>query len=405
MLKFFRKWFFPFFLIFTILAEPSFHAFCFSFGISVESGMLSYVFIGIFIISSILFINDCKNGWHGLRAKKVITFLVLVLFLYLFSSLFQSNVPDLYYTYLLVFGSKCIPACLIGMHISRDGKDIMRKVDILLPYYILFIGLPLAVLGFQAALAGSILKENEDTSLNYQTYSYFMSEFYVYCAYYLFFSSVRGNTFFKWIRYPIFFAFLFFLACCFMGGGRGAFVFTIIATGYIIYEMHKIGKISNRLIFAIIFFTVSLFTIVADKIGLFDSFGFQRISMNLTDDSTRVDLRTSAFASFYNSPFIGHGLGSVWWEVGFYSHNIITDVLVEAGIVGLFYLLFCGIQLFSKINILCHKNASYFFLMLMFLVQATKGMFSGYYLGLYHLWLIFGFIQVLPNFYFRYLRK
>lgn len=395
-----RNWFFPFFLIFTILAEPIFHAFCSAAGISVESGMLSYVFIGIFIVSIALFAKDCSRGWKNLNVNKVISILLLLLFLYYASSIFQSTIPPLYYTYFLVFGSKCIPACLIGMHLARDGNKILQKVDIILPIFIIVVGIPLGLLGYKAAMLGEVLKDPESSSLNYQIYSYYMAEFYVYCAYYLFLSSIQKKLIYKCLRIPMFALLFFFAICCLMGGGRGAFVFIVFATVFILIEMYKLRRLSHRAIILIIFVTGVIFSYVANKIGVFDSAGFERIAINLTDDSSREDLRNAAFSSFSNSPIIGHGLGSVWWEVGFYSHNMIFDVMVEAGVIGLALILYLGITLVYRMTKLCRYNSCYLFLMLMFLEQATKGMFSGYYFGLYHLWMIFGLTMVFPDNYY-----
>ena len=159
--------------------------------------MLSYVVIGIFIVSIALFAKDCSRGWKNLNVNKVISILLLLLFLYYASSIFQSAIPPLYYTYFLVFGSKCIPACLIGMHLARDGNKILQKVDIILPIFIIVVGIPLGLLGYKAAMLGEVLKDPESSSLNYQIYSYYMAEFYVYCAYYLFLSSIQKKLIYK----------------------------------------------------------------------------------------------------------------------------------------------------------------------------------------------------------------
>ena len=48
-----------------------------------------------------------------------------------------------------------------------------------------------------------------------------------------------------------------------------------------------------------------------------------------------------AWNAFTKSPVFGHGLGSVFYEVGFYSHNIFTDMLCEGGVVLSFNIHLC----------------------------------------------------------------
>ena len=167
--------------------------------------------------------------------------------------------------------------------------------------------------------------------------------------------------------------------------------------------MRKVGRMSNKQIGIVLVAIGVAFAFVAVKLNIFESTGFDRVLAHIAEDDSRKELRDKALYSFWNSPLLGHGLGSVWWEVGFYSHNMMTDALVEAGVMGLVILLATGYTLFKRMFILCRYNSCYVLVMLMFCEQALNGAFSGYYLGLYHLWLILGLTLVLPKSYIDFM--
>lgn len=406
MIRIIKDWFFPCFLLFLIMAEAIFHAYMAYRGIDAESGMLQILFIGIFGVSVLLLIKDNIKGWGDLRPLPVLVILVLLIILYLTSSFSVLSPPEKYKTYLLVFGSKSIPACIIGMHLARDASNTLRKVDKIIPFFILPVGIIIGLVGFKAAMMTEYLHSGEEDvgGLNYQTLSYYMAEYYAYSAYYLFFSSARETRLFKWLRWVMLPAMFFFAINCIMGGGRGAMVYMVIVSAIILYEMYKIGRVNRSYITIIVIGVIAAFIFISAKLHVFESVGFARVANNISSDDTRAELYRLAIDSFWESPLIGHGVGSVWWEVGFYSHNMIFDILVETGIIGLIILLIVGLKLYKRMFALCKYDSSYFFLMLMFVKATLNGMFSGYYLGVYYLWLIVGLIFVRTSAYYTNIR-
>lgn len=402
MSKIVRDWFFPAFLLFTIMAESIFHAYMVFQGLSVESGMLQWVFVFIFCISLLLLIKDYYEGWATLHPNRLLFILALLLLLFLGSSLTVFYVPERYIAYLLVFGVKSIPACIIGFHLARNARESMKRIDSLIPFFVLPIGIVIGLVGFKSATMSELVHNDDDTGgLNYQNLSYYMAEYYSYCAYYLFFSSAKGTTLYKYLKWIMLAGLFFFAVNCIMGGGRGAMVFLVIVTCFFIYMLYTYRVVKKLHILFLLIGISFIFVVLANKLDVFNSVGFQRVFNNITTDEGRTDLYQSAIYSFFESPIFGHGIGSVWWEVGFYSHNIFFDILVETGIVGLFILIFVGLKLYKRMFMLCKYNNCYFFFLLILIKATLYGMFSGYYLGVYHLWLIVGLVFIHSDSYYR----
>jgi O-antigen ligase len=118
-----------------------------------------------------------------------------------------------------------------------------------------------------------------------------------------------------------------------MSGGRGAFVTMILLGLFVLYIMIKSHRISYVALSSIIVITAGVIILLLIKLNVMETVGFLRISERLTEDPGRLELYNKAWRSIENSYYMGSGLGSVWWEVGFYSHNMFLDMLVEIGII------------------------------------------------------------------------
>ena len=85
-------------------------------------------------------------------------------------------------------------------------------------------------------------------------------------------------------------------------------------------------------------------------------------------------------------PVFGHGVGSVFFEMGTYSHNFITDAMVEVGVIGTFILFSLFIILvFKAIKDIYHDISDSLWLII-FLDGLVMSLFSGYYLAQIPLW-------------------
>ena len=114
-------------------------------------------------------------------------------------------------------------------------------------------------------------------------------------------------------------------------------------------------------------------------------------------DNRRYDKIKTAIDLFSQKPILGHGFGSVYWELGQYTHNFFTDTLVEGGLVLTFIavsiLLYCFVSSIRLIR-LDNTDLIWFYF---FLCGFTLSMFSGYYLTQIPLWWGLSFVLAKIN--------
>ena len=407
MIKQIKSYWFPVFFVLVIMAEMIFHAFMIAFNIKETSGQLQYLFMVIFSISFFILIDDFGKIKRGFNNKRLITYLVLLVILYWITQFFyntQRN-PN-YITYLLTFGVKCIPAVIVGAHFMRNPT--MYKIDKILPFVILPVGLILGVMGYEVAMSNSLVGRGDDddgSGLNYQIFAYYMAELYAYSAYYVFYSSARYKSKYRILRLLVFFAMLFFAAVCMLSGGRGAMVFIIVVSAYIVYSLNKTKRMSRiQLLIAIIAIGL-IFAYIFTTLDISNSLGYNRVINNLTIDEERDELSAKALYSIKNSIIIGHGLGSVWWEVGFYTHNMFSDLLVETGIFGTCIVGCVLWRMTYRLLKMSYNNNSFFFVLFMYFRILLTTMLSGYWFGAYQLWIVYGMVMVLTESKFKEILK
>ena len=395
-----KHYFFPFFLLFMILSEPIFNCYMALRGIVIVGGMLQWLYVGIFIVSIFLYILKTEKHQNGFDSKRVLIPMSIILVLYWSTHFFYTlNSQPLYTSYLLAFGVKCVPAAIIGMHFIK--YPCMNRVDRLIPFFVLPVGFIIGTIGFRHASMNQMLADSDDASnggLNYQSLSYYMAELYSYSAYFVFFSSIKSTVYHKFFRWIMLFAMMFFAAVCLLSGGRGAMVFIVAVTIFIIYLLFKNNRMSKLSIFLIVLGIALIFTYVFVTLDIGNSVGFTRVLNSMTHDEARDDLRSKAIISFWDSPIIGHGVGSIWWEVGFFSHNVFQDILVEGGIIGLVIFIVYVKKIYQRMIKLCIHDSSYIFLMLMFVKESMVTMFSGYWFSAYPLWMVFGITMYMSKY-------
>ncbi|MCQ2181835.1 MAG: O-antigen ligase family protein [Bacteroidales bacterium] len=407
MFRFVKKYFFPAFLLFFIFSEPLFNCFMAVAGIDVQGGQMQLLYIGIFAIAMLVFLSDIRKSMWGYNNVRVLGPMVAVIVLYWMTQyLYKEPAPDLYISQFLSFGVRCVPAAIIGIHFMKN--PCFMRMDRLLPFFLLPVGLIIGTIGFGSAMMDEFVRseDGEGGGLNYQTVSYYMAEFYSLCAYFIFFSSIRGTRFHKVVRWAMGGAMLFFAAICTMSGGRGAMAFMIAVSGYIVYLLYKSKRMSKGMITLIITVIAGLFALIFVKLDIMNSAGLSRVIDKMGSDNERINLWTTAFESFLRSPILGHGLGSVWWEVGYFSHDIFMDILVEAGLAGLFLLLFAMVRVYGRMFRLCKANSAFLFFMFLLIKESMLSLVSGYWMSASVLWMSFCMTNVInKKRYFSILRQ
>lgn len=386
---FLKKWFFPFFFLTTLFAQNIFFSYLSLRNISVESGMLQRLFIPISLIAYVIFARDLSRS-HDKSLVKVLCISALILVLYYLTSFFYSGTPSHYISNLLAFGSMGFACIIVSAHFAK--YPCYSKVDTLLPFFVIPIALICGTVGLEAAARAEIVKD--DTGMGYQTLSYMMAEIYASCVYYVFFASIKGSTIHKIMKYPMMALMLFCVAICLLTGGRGAFVFIVFVTLFLLYMLKKTQVLSTGFLIFIIIAGIAAVLFIGDYFSIWDSVGFQRIANQLTEDDERNQIFDIALRAFNDSVIFGHGIGSIWWEVGIYSHNMFLDLLVETGVLGTIFISIILLKTVKKFAKICQYNYSNLLIGVIFLKAFVMGIFSSYWIGNYNFWIALGFVMV-----------
>ena len=366
-------------------------------GGSAEEGMKTREVVLLSGTVLLFFLYDIINGLINTKTRTVLILLGILVLLYMLTPMFHSGNPPKFQSALLLFMAESIPASYIGARLGSSSISSLEKIDKLLPYFVIPISIILGIVGLTYA-RGAMMMIDDDSGLGYQSISYFMAYCYAYSAYYVFFSPQKGkrmHKLFKIIMLPD----MFFCALiCLVSGGRGAFVFIVFITLYIIWTLKSVFK-RNFFNFIVIVISLGiLFLWVASYFDIWNSRGMQRVSETLYYDEERIVLYKKAADAFLQSPLIGQGLGSVWFTVGYYSHNILMDMLAETGIVGAIFFVFVLLRTFLTLYKNIRYNSIFILFTIIFLGALIKNSFSGYYLGAYKLFMFCSFVYVLNRF-------
>lgn len=365
-------------------------------GTSAEDGMKTFEVVPIAGITYAMLAYDILKGRVKGKVLHVLFFLISIVLLYLLTPLFHDGANSKYRSSLLLILAESIPAAYVGTRLARSSSIAMLTIDRLLPFFVIPISITLGIVGVGYARETMMVSEDE-SGLGYQSMSYFMSYSYAYCAYYVFFSPLKKTKIHRFFRAIMLPDMLFCALMCLISGGRGAFVFIILVSIYILYTLRKsmISHVEHNnltLIGACVAFLV-----VAFYFDIWNSAGMNRVVGHLTDDTERERLFRLAFQAFEESPFVGQGMGSVWYTVGFYSHNIVMDLLAETGIIGTTIFLSLLLKTFLSLYRLIRYQKIAIFLSIVFLGALLKYTFSGYYIGAFKLFMMCSFVYVMNN--------
>lgn len=390
------KYIFPFFALFVIFSDELFNSFLLISGIFIESGMKSKEAMLIAGVAYMMMTWDILKNSFSFRNYLQFLTLFIILALYVLTGFLYPHtfIYNNYIAYLLSYGSLSIPAAYVGIRLARGGYE--KAMLQLLPLFLIVVSLIVGYVVLFSAFFGFLLNGTGD-GFDYQNSSYYLSYCFSYSFFYVFFyhkDNKDKKGLLSTIKYLIVIFLIFFCAVgCILGGGRGAFVYLVLITIYLVYRVIKRSKGKNKIKYFFILGIVGvLMVIIATYFDIFHSVGAERVSKGLTTDVLRMQSWTDALNAFAESPLIGWGIGSIWWTVGFYSHNILTDFLAEMGLVGTTIMLFVIARM--VISLLHRSKNSNFdmFLLLLLLGSLVQAAFSGYWISSFKLFLIFGYV-------------
>ena len=309
----------------------------------------------------------------------------IIILLYFSTRCFYDEVNNRYTSYFLSMGVRFIPAVLTGMYmLSHD--DIMKKVEYALLPFILLYTITLASVAFTANIGVNIAQTFNTDFLNYQSISYYSIFAFGFNMYLIVQCS---NSYTRYRRYILIALAILQVIITIMAGGRGAFVLGCVFTLYFALKHITFSKlISYILIGLAVLLTIN--AILSDneifKMGFERIFNFFGNTEAIGTDNRWIRWNL-AWNAFTKSPVFGHGLGSVFYEVGFYSHNIFTDMLCEGGVVLFLIFIFVLMKFIRASQILITEDYSNEIIVIVFLCSFVMNSFSGYYLSDTGIWL------------------
>lgn len=388
-----KKYYFPLFALFVIFSDELFHCFFVLGGSSsLGSGIKAYMAIFIAIISyTLLFIDIVTNRLHKSSFKLLLVLLVLLLLYY--STQFIYPIGSMYNDYkahLLLYGSMCIPASYVGMRLSKRAYD--EEILKLLPLLVILITLAVGLAQYTMLASGKIL-DKDNAVLNYQQASYYFAYSFSFGVFYLFFHTkenvVESGRF---IRIIIALALPISILGCLSSGGRGGFLYLAVISVFLFYRIFRNNRKTRVWLLIIIILGIVSVSYLFNYLGISDSQGFTRITESATSDAGRNDFHRLALNAFKESPIIGNGLGSIWWTVGFYSHNIFTDLLADTGILGTLLMFVVLVKSLIILNKRSYVSSFDFFILLIFMGVGFQSLFSGYWFAMPNYFLVFGYV-------------
>ena len=385
--------FMPFMALFTIFIGEMEYSIQILSG-SVEDSKAKYIIaIILAIIGYSLIIYDLINGKIQKRDKKILFLLFFLLILYISTSLFYGS-KNRYISYLLVFVSESIPAAYIGIRLSKSLN--VEKINELLPFFIIPTTLLIGTVGVRYAMMQELVSGAED-GLGYQSLSYLMAFSYSYSCYYIFF--IKGKKGLVWIigRSTMTLLMLFSALICLTAGGRGGFVYIVVISLFMFYYYLKSSKKSRIKAFVVVTILIILVFYLVERFNVMESVGMMRVMNKLTEDNERMMLYQKAYNAFLESPILGNGVGSIWFTVGFYSHNMFLDILAEMGVVGCLFFLYIIMNTIWRLIISSKVSTIYILLFIVFSGAFVHNMFSGYWVSAIKLFFVCAFVFSLPK--------
>lgn len=199
------------------------------------------------------------------------------------------------------------------------------------------------------------------------------------------------------------------LAMIFIYANRGAFLAAVVFVMLYYLLMHKKRKIFlGLLVFAVLAFFV-LFDYIIDLIveilikldvntyAIMQIIGFLSQGDFSTFFSGRFTIWNNAWTMFINKPAIGYGVGYFDSIYNTYPHNIVLDVLVSYGIIGL--IIVCVLLSMSLYKMIKRKNANRLLGILFLSLWLPKLVFSSSFVWDSGFWafITFGFIYLINN--------
>ncbi len=342
------------------------------------SGQLALVYI----IVALCLIGMIILGFKRNISKKVvalIVFWIVITYFFVFTGQKMQYVNAWYASELKAYLAVSFTIVLFVISISwRKKNSIDNRLVVLLDILITVITF-LVVLNSNDVTSGGLMKDS--SGFLYQNTSYYAA-FGIGMSVYLSCELKLENKFCKWKRISLIFLIVLQMLICFMAGGRGGAVLSMFLLLYGIWRIYGIKGILYSSVPAIValLFLPSIFNLISINLGV-DTKGLERALSIFGDglkDSNRNVLWVGAIEAFWEKPILGHGIGSIFYLINSYAHNMFIDLLAETGVLGTGIFCVLLVVFVYKITILYKTSSMYRFLTMTFICGFVMNLFSGY---------------------------
>lgn len=245
----------------------------------------------------------------------------------------------------------------------------------------------------------------DSSGFSYQNTAYYAAYVFGLNMFFLsFYDKINRTSWASKKNYKIFMYMLLILqtVICLIAGGRGGFVMLgSFVIYYIFLNFKSAANVHNLIKYSIMWgiigvVLIGVFNILNTKL---DYSGFERIISIFQGegDNTRMLLLAEALELFYEAPVFGHGLGAIFYEMEQYSHNFVSDIIVECGIIGaIFIILVINLFILKSIKLI-KNNEIYHMIVVLFLCGIILNTFSGYWLSSPLTWFAIAYIFSVPR--------
>lgn len=191
------------------------------------------------------------------------------------------------------------------------------------------------------------------------------------------------------------------LFSCFLSGGRGGAVLAIALVLYGIIILFGIRNIYKMILPATLLAVaaVVVFPRIISSFGV-NIKGLTRVlsifSRGATDTG-RSYMFGQAMDVFNSKPIFGDGIGSIFYHLHSYSHNMFSDILAETGAVGALTVIGILVAFIIKAKSIYEYGSVYRLLIIIFICGIVLNLFSGYIWVNQHVWFPVAVILMLPK--------
>ncbi|PWL55887.1 MAG: hypothetical protein DBY38_00165 [Clostridium cadaveris] len=358
----------------------------YSYGGSDSSSIYKIYMFLIFIFSLIFFLYQLVVKkiikTKGQVLVLIIPFIVTLIFLVNEILAINNYNTTKYFMYFIIFS---VPAIFMGIYVAQSNKisSVSKNMELVM----LIFTVAVMITTIKSLSSGE--RFNSIGGETYQFASYLAAFSFGINIYYLVYGTNHERFRFtstKIYKLCCYVLLMFQLCGVFIAGGRGGFVLIIAYLIYIALSLLD-KKHSKRIIKYI--FIVGIFLLVISILFPYllniESFNnsFNRVFSYISTDGvdwsgTNRDL-VYAEAIYYikQKPLLGYGLFN--WASDNYPHNFILEILLNGGILYLFFWIFVLINLVTKLSKIIKYDSETRIIKIIFLYPLLMLMFSGTY--------------------------